>query len=77
MDALTYEGGVRNTVVDFIKVHRDYATVRDYVTALEAGLMARLGSPAEIVYEERADGKLSITWFPYSKWYYRVYVIYG
>lgn len=75
MDVLVYDGGVKNTAVDFIKVHRDNKNVEEYVTALEAGLIARLGSPEEVLYEQREDGKLSVTCFPYSKCYYRRYVM--
>lgn len=77
MDALTFEGGVRNTVTDFIKLKRDNEVPRDYVTALEAGLIGRLGSPTEILYEQRADGELLITSFPYSNCYYTKYVMDG
>lgn len=65
MDALTYDGGIRNTAIEFIKLNRDNGKVRDYVTAIEEGLMGKLGSPAEIVYEQRYDWKLSITCYLY------------
>lgn len=61
MDALIYDGGVRNTVVESIKVKHDNETVADFLTARESGLMSRLGSPTEIHYEKRQDDKLSIT----------------
>lgn len=77
MGELIYEGGVRNTVVDYIKMQCENITVCDYVNALEVRLMARIGSPADIVYVERPDGTLSITFFPYSKSYYIRYVING
>lgn len=77
MHALFYDGDGRNTVVEVIKVDRENETVCDDVMALEAGLTGRLGSPAEILYKKGPDGKISVTFFPYSNCYYTSFVING
>lgn len=67
VDALTYDHGVKNTFVDYIKTNRQHGTFLRYETAAEAKLISSLSTPAEIQYTDLEEGKYQLTRYRYSK----------
>lgn len=75
VDALRYEGGIRNTFVDYIRVNRKFKTIVWYETAEKLKLIANMESPAEIRYEKSDHGEFFVKCFKYSHAFYRVFCI--
>lgn len=71
VDALTYDRGVKNTLVDFIKTDRGHETILRYDAANEAKLIAKLRKPCEVRYETHGDGSYTLTTYIYSKCCFR------
>lgn len=61
MDALTYDGGIKNTVVDYLKVNRNHERFLNMALAEQFRIVERLGSPAEIKYERIRNGKYTLS----------------
>lgn len=74
---MSYDGGVKNSVVDFIKVNRKNNTIVEYGIAHDAETLAPLGTPTEIKYERIEQGRYKLYVYKYSKCQYTVFSLSG
>lgn len=72
VNALRYEGGIRNTFVDCIRVNRDFQTILEYECAEKMKLIVNMESPAEIRYDKISSDQYLVKSFKYSDAFYRV-----
>lgn len=77
IDALIYDGGLKNTGVEFIKVDRHQKTFQTNAASMESGVIGKLSSPAEITYGRRSDRTLALTCHACSGCYFTIHVIDG
>lgn len=75
VDALRYDGGIRNKFVDYIRVNRTFKSIMEYECAEKAKLISNLESPAEIRYEEATGGTYILKCFKYSHAFYRIFSV--
>lgn len=66
IDAVTYDGGIKNTVVDYVKVNRNHDTTRIVKVVERLRMVQQLGSPAEIKFERLEEGKYALNCYKYS-----------
>lgn len=71
VEALTYDGGVKNTFVDYIKVDRGHERLLEYEFASLCKLQAMLGSLAEIRYEHVSQTEYNLKTYRYSNCCFR------
>lgn len=72
VDTLRYDGGVKNTFVDYIRVNRDFQKIVKLECAEKVKLIYNLESPAEIMYDRKEDVTYLIKFYRYSGMHYRV-----
>lgn len=77
MDALTYDGGIKNSTVDYIKVNRNHATTLNIKLAETLHMVTLLGTPAEIRYTLLSEGKYAIRTYKYSNCQYEQVLVDG
>lgn len=75
VDALRYEGGIRNTLVDYVRVIRKFKTILEYECSEKVNLVGNLVSTCDIQYERIEEGKYMMKCFKYSGAHYRVFSI--
>lgn len=74
-DALTYEGGITNTFIDYIRVNRQHRNLIEYELADAEKLNCALESPYEVAYEKNSDGSFMMKSYKYSNCHYRLFKI--
>lgn len=67
VDGLTYDHGVKNTYVDYIKVNRNHDKLMEYEYSNSCGLQCVLRSPAEMQYEYVSRNQYKVKAYQYSK----------
>lgn len=77
MDALTYDGGVKNTVVDYIKINRSHDTFLNVLLAQQLRMVEHLGTQSEIKYERMGDGRYALRCYKYSGCQYERIIVDG
>lgn len=65
-DAITYDGGIKNTIVNYIKMNRNHDTFLNLNIAEKLRMIDRLGTPAEIKYERLSEGNYALHSYTYS-----------
>lgn len=74
---MTYDGGVKNTFVDYIKVDRGYERRMEYEFASSFKLQAMLGCPAEIRYEHLTQTQYKMKTYRYFNCCFRKFHVDG
>lgn len=75
VEALIYEGVVKNTFVDNIKVHHEHWKVLEFEMARKEGLLETLGTPCGIRYEHLPDGHYLLKLYTYSNCSNRSFIV--
>lgn len=75
MDAITYDNGIKNTVVDYIKANRTHEKFLNLNLAEQLRMVGRLGSPAQITYERLGGGRYVMNSYTYSGCQYKRLII--
>lgn len=77
VDALTYDGGVKNTAVEYISINRKYVDLNKYELSSELKLIANMETPCEVRYEHIGGEKYSAHVYKYSNCCFKSLFIYG